>query len=55
LLSSFEGAEFEGVEIELSKAKATTYSPKLPTDKKYPPRGRGDDKKKPKRRHKKKF
>lgn len=55
LLSSFEGAEFEGVEIELSKAKATTYSPKLPTDKKYPPRGRGDDKKKPKRRHKKKY
>lgn len=53
LMSSFEGAEFEGVEIELSKAKVTSYSPKLPGDRRYPPRGKGGDRKKPKRRHKK--
>ncbi|MEM6799865.1 MAG: DEAD/DEAH box helicase [Bacteroidota bacterium] len=48
---AFEGSVFEGVEIELSKAKMTAYSPKISTDRNYPPKGK---KKKHKRRQKKK-
>lgn len=48
---AFEGSVFEGVEVELSKAKMTAYSPKISTDRNYPPKGK---KKKHKRRQKKK-
>ena len=55
LIPSFEGAVFEGVDLELSKAKMTSYAPKISRDKSFggdKKKGFGGDRDKKKKKHK---
>ncbi|MEM8890588.1 MAG: helicase-related protein, partial [Bacteroidota bacterium] len=55
LIPSFEGAVFEGVDLELSKAKMTAYAPKISKDKSFggdKKKGFGGDRDKKKKKHK---